>query len=56
MGGKKQTPNDQVEELLSKLLTIGLWTSGASQNTIARAVGKSATWVNQFLKGVPKPK
>jgi hypothetical protein len=56
MSRKKQTPNDQIEELLSKLLTINLWNSGASQNTIARAVGKSATWVNQFLKGVPKPK
>ncbi len=56
MPRKKQTANVQVEELLSKLLTISLWTAGASQNTIARAVGKSATWVNAFLKDVPKPK
>jgi hypothetical protein len=55
MPPKKQTPNDGVEELLSKLVAINLWTAGASQNTIAHAVGKSATWVNHFLKGVPKP-
>jgi len=56
MPRKKMTPNDQVEELLSKLLAINFWAARASQNTIARAVGKSATWVNQLLKGVPKPR
>jgi len=56
MPGKKQTPNDQIEELLAKLLTINLWSRGTSQDKIARAIGKSKTWVNQFLKGVPKPK
>lgn len=56
MPRKKQSPSDQVAELLSKLVAINLWNAGTSQNTIARAVGKSATWVNDFLKGVPKPK
>jgi len=56
MPRKKQTPNDQIEQLLSKLIAINLWNAGAGQKTIARAVGKSATWVNAFLKGVPKPK
>jgi hypothetical protein len=51
-----QAPNGQAEELLSKLLAISLWTAGASQGTIARAVNKSKTWVNEFLKGVPKPR
>jgi hypothetical protein len=55
MGRKKELPTDQVEELSAKLLVINLWTAGASQDTIARAVGKSKTWVNQFLKDVPKP-
>jgi hypothetical protein len=50
------TPNDEIEELLSKLLAINLWNAGASQNKIASAVGKSPNWVNDFLKGVPKPK
>jgi len=56
MPRKKQTPNNEVEELLSKVVAINLWNAGANQNTIARAVGKSATWVNEFLKGVPKPR
>jgi len=56
MSDKKEINTDRVEELLAKLVTVNLWTAGASQNTIARAVGKSATWVNAFLKGVPKSK
>jgi hypothetical protein len=56
MPGKKRTPNDQVEELLSKLVAINLRNAGASQGKIARAVGKSPNWVNDFLKGIPKPK
>jgi hypothetical protein len=56
MPGKKPTPNDEVEELLSKLVAINLWNAGAPQANIARAVGKSPNWVNSFLKGVPKPK
>jgi hypothetical protein len=54
MSAKKEISNDRVEELLAKLVAVNLWKIGANQNTIARAVGKSATWVNAFLKGVPK--
>jgi len=56
MPRKKETPNDKTEELLAKLLVITLWSAGASQNAIARAAGKSTTWVNKCLKGIPKPK
>jgi hypothetical protein len=56
MPRKKQTPNDQVEELLSKLLAIDLWTARATQGTIARVLGKSPNWVNDLLKGIPKPR
>jgi hypothetical protein len=55
MRRKKEIPSDQVEELTAKLVAINLWTAGASQGTIARALGKSKTWVNEFLKDVPKP-
>ena len=55
MPGKKRTSNTEVEELLSKLIAINLWSAGASQTKIAKAVGKSPNWVNGFLKGVPKP-
>jgi hypothetical protein len=55
MPRKKLTPNDDVVELLTKLLAINMWKAGASQAVIARAVGRGLTWVNGFLKGVPKP-
>lgn len=56
MPRQKKIQNEQVEELLSKLIAISLWSAGTSQDAIARAVGKSKTWVNAFLKGVPKSK
>jgi hypothetical protein len=52
MPAKKLPP---VEELLTKLLALNMWTAGASQATIAAAVGRGDKWVNDFLKGVPKP-
>jgi len=52
MPPKKLPP---VEELLTKLLALSLWTAGANQDTIAAAVGRGKKWVNDFLKGVPKP-
>jgi len=55
MPRKKPTPTDQTE-LLTKLLAINMWTAGANQIAIARAVGKGGGWVNDFLKGVPKSK
>lgn len=55
MPPKKKTANDQVEELLAKILATNLWAAGANQATIKRSVEKSSTWVNDLLKGVPKP-
>ena len=55
MPRKKPTPADQID-LLTKLLAVSMWTAGANQIAIARAVGKGGGWVNSFLKGVPKPK
>jgi hypothetical protein len=48
--------NDKIEELLSQLIALSLWRAGASQDKIARALKKSKGWVNELLKGVPKPK
>jgi hypothetical protein len=53
MPPKKLPP---VEELLVKVLALNMWTAGATQIAIASAVGKGGKWVNDFLKGVPKPK
>lgn len=55
MPPRKKTPNDSIEELLAKIAAINLWTAGASQGNIAKALGKSKSWVNDLLKGVPKP-
>lgn len=55
MPRKKKTPNNQVEELLSKLVAISLWRAGATQDVIAERLNKGKAWVNQLLQGVPKP-
>jgi hypothetical protein len=49
----KKTP--PAEELLTKLLALNMWTAGATQDAIAATLGKGKAWVNEFLKGVPKP-
>ena len=41
-------------ELLEKLLVVQLFALGATQSQIARFMGKSKTWVNDLLKGLPK--
>jgi hypothetical protein len=50
------TVDTQQADFLAKILAINMWSAGASQTAIARAVGKSKSWVNSLLKGVPKPK
>jgi hypothetical protein len=54
MPRKKPSPTDQTE-LLTKLLAVAMWSAGAKQASIARAVGRGVQWVNDFLKGIPKP-
>lgn len=55
MPRKKLMPSDQ-NELLTKLLAVNMWSAGASQAAIARSLGRGLSWVNGFLKGIPKPK
>jgi hypothetical protein len=43
-------------ELLEKLLCLQLYALGATQSQIARFMGKSKTWVNDLMKGMPKKK
>ncbi len=40
--------------LLEKQIALDLYFRGANQNTIARVLQKSKTWVNELLQGVPK--
>lgn len=53
---KNVNSKQDVEELLSKLIALNMWTAGATQDAIARGLGKGKAWVNDFLKGVPKSK
>lgn len=46
----------KIVELLEKILAVQLYSSGMTQGRIAHAVGKSKTWVNDLLKGMPRKK
>ena len=54
MPRKKQDATDQATELLQKLLVLQMFALGATQDRIAKAVGKQKAWVNDLLKGLPK--
>jgi len=41
-------------DLLTKMLVFQLFSMGVPQDKIAKTVGKSKTWVNDLLKGIPK--
>ena len=46
-------PNEKAVDLLEKLLAVQLHSMSIPQGKIAKIVGKSKTWVNALLKGVP---
>ena len=50
----KDTSLERLAELLERQIALDLHFHGANQNTIARVLQKSKSWVNDFLKGVPK--
>lgn len=49
-----QDPLERIAELLECQIALDLYFRGASQDTIARVLGKSKSWVNSLLQGVPK--
>lgn len=51
---KKPAETNKQVELLEKLIALQLFDLGAPQGTIAKTVGKSKTWVNKLVRGVPK--
>jgi hypothetical protein len=51
----KKEAERNLEDLLTKLLAVNLWSAGATQDVIAARLGKGKAWVNSFLKGVPRP-
>lgn len=49
-----ETSIERVANLLEKQIALDLYFRGASQDTIARLLGKRKKWVNDLLRGVPK--
>jgi hypothetical protein len=54
MPKKRYEPDQRNTELLEKLLVVQLYALGATQDQIARVVGKQKLWVNSILKGIPR--
>jgi hypothetical protein len=52
--GEADRDSQKVEELLQKLLVFQMFSLGATQGKTAKVVGRSKTWVNEILKGMPK--
>jgi len=44
----------RIAELLEFQIALTLHSRGANQNTIARVLKKSKSWVNEVVQGVPK--
>jgi hypothetical protein len=55
MARVKSEPVTRSVELMEKLVLVQLHALGTPQSVIARFLGKASSWVNQNLKGVPKP-
>ena len=47
---------DKLEDLLQKVIVLQMFALGASQDKIAKVVGRQKLWVNTVLKGIPRPK
>ena len=54
MAAKIKDNSARVSDLLEKLLAVQLHSAGATQDQIARMVGKQKLWVNRLLKGIPR--
>ena len=54
MPKKPEEYKDESIDLLTKILVLQLFGMGATQSKIAKTVGKSKSWVNDLLKGIPK--
>jgi len=56
MPGRRLEPESRSLVMLETLVLVQLHALGTPQKVIARVLGKSLTWVNDSLKGVPRPK
>lgn len=54
MPAKKISDADRAIELLEKMLVMQMHGMGATQDQIARTVGKQKLWVNNLVKKMPR--
>jgi predicted transcriptional regulator len=52
--GTKQDVESKEVALLERMLLVQLYSLGVTQGQIAQFMGKSKTWVNESLQGLPK--
>jgi hypothetical protein len=52
----RRSDEDKLKELLQTLIVLQTFALGASQDKIAKVVGRQKLWVNAILKGLPRPK
>ena len=50
----KKEDGDRSIELLEKLLVLQMHSMGATQDQIAKTVGRQKLWVNSMLRGMPR--
>lgn len=51
---KRPPGSEKLEELVQILLVLQLFDMGASQDKIAKVVGRQKLWVNGILKGLTR--
>lgn len=54
MAKSKKEASDHTVELLEKLLALQMHSIGATQEQIAKTLGRQKLWVNSLLKGIPR--
>jgi len=54
MAQPKPVQQDKTTLLLEKLLAVRLFELGATQEKIAKTVGRQKLWVTALVKGIPK--
>lgn len=51
----RRSDDAKLEELLQTLIVLEMFALGATQEKIAKVVGRQKLWVNAILKDIPRP-
>ena len=52
----QRSDEEKILELVQTQIVLQMFALGATQDKIAKVVGKSKLWVNTILKGLTRPK